>query len=84
MRILSVRLDDQTDALLKTLCLRTGLSQTEVIKSGIAAVAREKPRPAELADALNLIGCFDSETTDLGRNHSVRLKQKLTASRRRA
>lgn len=83
MRTLSVRLDDQTDALLRAYCARTGLSQTDAIKSGIAALAVEVDSPAQLAEALGLIGCFDSGAGDLGRNHSRRLREKLAAQRHR-
>lgn len=83
MRTLSVRLDDQTDALLRTFCARTGLTQTEAVKSGIAALSSQSSTPAaKLADALGLIGCFDSGVGDLGRNHSERLREKLAGRKR--
>lgn len=84
MRTLSLRLDDQTDALLRAYCARTGLSQTEVVKSGIAALAAALNTPAQVAESLGLVGCFDSGVGDLGRNHSQRLREKLAASKRRS
>jgi Arc/MetJ-type ribon-helix-helix transcriptional regulator len=83
MRILSVRLDERTDALLRRLCARTGLSQSEVVKAGIAALAEQSPAsPARLAEALDLVGCFDSGVGDLGREHSRRVRDKLARRRK--
>ena len=88
MRTLSVRLDDQTDALLRTFCARTGMNQTDAIKSGTVSLTRqtaEAASPAQLAESLGLIGCFASEkgnTRDLGRHHAQRLREKLARSHR--
>ena len=84
MRTISVRLDAVTDALLRQICARTEQSQTEVIKTAIAALAeREDPTPAETAAAMGLIGCFDSGAGDLGRHHARHLRARLTAKRHR-
>ncbi|MCS7003086.1 MAG: ribbon-helix-helix protein, CopG family [Dehalococcoidia bacterium] len=60
--MLSVRLDDAEAAALKALCERSGLTQSELNKRSIAALARgqlgAKP-PAALARELGLIGSFD-------------------------
>lgn len=77
MRTLSVRLDDQTDALLRSFCARTGQTQSETVKAGIAAIAARVDSPAQLAQDLGLVGCFDSGVGDLGRNHSQRLRENL-------
>ncbi|HRE55655.1 MAG TPA: ribbon-helix-helix protein, CopG family [Candidatus Competibacter sp.] len=85
MRTISVRLDDATDTLLRQLCAQTEQSQTEVIKTAIAALAeRDEPTPAEAAAALELIGCFDSGAGDLGRHHARHLRARLQANHRRA
>lgn len=83
MRTLSVRLDDQTDALLRAYCARFGVTQTEALKAGIVALAETAHVPSRLAASMDLIGCFDSGSGDLGRNHSARLKEKLATARRR-
>lgn len=77
MHTLSVRLDDRTDALLRAFCASTGLSKTEAVKAGIAALAAQKPSSATLAESLGLVGCWDSGEGDLGRNHSQRVREKL-------
>lgn len=83
MRILSVRLDEQTDALLRAYCARTGATQTEAIKSGIAALSGQSVSPAELAESLGLVGCFDSGVGDLGREHSRHIREKLAGRSQR-
>lgn len=83
MRTLSVRLDDQTDALLRAFCTRTGQTQSDAVKAGIAALAAQSESPAKLAADLGLVGCFDSGIGDLGRNHSQRLREKLAGKARR-
>lgn len=83
MRTLSLRLDDQTDAILRAYCARFGVSQTDALKAGLATLADQVQSPNQLAASLNLIGSFDSGMGDLGRNHSARIKEKLTQSRRR-
>lgn len=83
MRTISVRLDDDADAQLRAVCQRTGMSQTEAVKAGIAALA-ELPRvnPHALAKEMGLIGAFDSGIPDLARNHSRHIKEKLRRQHR--
>ncbi len=82
MRTLSVRLDDQTDALLRAFCARTGQTQSDAVKAGIAALAEQSESPGKLAQDLGLVGCFDSGVGDLGRNHTQRLREKPAGKRR--
>jgi len=83
MRTLSVRLDDQTDSLLRAFCARTGQTQSDAVKAGIAALAARSETTAQMAEDLGLVGCFDSGVGDLGRNHSQRLREKLAGKTRR-
>jgi len=82
MRTISVRLDDASDATLELLCRNLGLSQTDVVKAGLALLQRQHQSPAELAEALDLVGGFASQVgaaapTHRGRDHAALLKQKL-------
>jgi 8-oxo-dGTP pyrophosphatase MutT (NUDIX family) len=59
MKMLSVRLDDREAAALRELCEETGLTRSQVIKRGLAVLARDKvPRPGELARQFGVYGCF--------------------------
>jgi hypothetical protein len=82
MRIISVRLDPKADEQLRSICKRTGMSQTDAVKAGIAALA-DRPRvdPHALAVQLGLIGCVEGEVDDLGVNHSRYVKEKLARRR---
>jgi hypothetical protein len=82
MRTISIRLDEQTDALLQMYCGLTGMSQTEVISAGIARMTTETPSSVALAEQLGLIGCFDGASGDLGRNHAQRVREKLVKKQR--
>jgi hypothetical protein len=83
MRTISVRLDDGSEARLDSLCKALGLSQTEVVKAGLELLQRQSASPAALAERLGLIGSFSSggpgsASTNLGRDHSAQLRQKLS------
>jgi hypothetical protein len=83
MKILSVRLDDNEEAQLRSVCERMGLSQTEVVKKGIATLAEQSTMtPGKLAEAMGLVGVFESGIGDLGRNHSSHLKSVLRRKHR--
>ncbi len=82
MRTLSVRLDDQTDALLRAFCARTGKTQSEVVAISIAALSAQSESPGKLAEDFGLVGGFDSGVGDLGCNHSQHLHEKLTGRHR--
>ena len=83
MRAISVHLDDASAATLDSLCQALGVSQTEVVKAGLALLQRQSASPAALAERLGLISCFSSGDpgtgpTSHGRNHSAVLRQKLS------
>lgn len=75
MRTVSVRLDDASEATLEYLCQTLGLSQTDVLKAGLALLQHQRQSPASLAESLGLVGCFEGDQK--ARDHSDRLKQKL-------
>ncbi len=82
MRTISVRLDDGSEARLDNLCQTLGLSQSEVIKAGLALLQQQSTSPAALAERLGLVGSFSSATADdgttsRGSDHAALLRQKL-------
>ena len=82
MRTISVRLDDGSEARLDNLCQSLGLSQSEVVKAGLALLQQQSTSPAALAESLGLVGSFSSATTDnattsQGRDHAALIRQKL-------
>lgn len=82
MRTVSIRLDDQSDALLRAYCALQGVSQTDALREAIRHLPEPGRRsPVELARELDLIGAFDSGRGDLGREHSARVKDKLKQGR---
>ncbi|MEI6739583.1 MAG: ribbon-helix-helix protein, CopG family [Gemmatimonadaceae bacterium] len=82
MRTISLRLDDKTDELLRQLCTDREQSQTDVIKDGLLVLARQTRRtPGELAEALGLIGLFDSGRGDVAERHREVVKDRLRAKR---
>ncbi len=88
MRTISVRLDDGSEARLNNLCQTLGLSQSEVVKAGLALLQQQSTSPAALAERLGLVGSFssataDNGTTSRGRNHASLLRQKLMNQHKR-
>ena len=76
MRTISVRLDDGSEARLDSLCQSLGLSQTEVVKAGLALLQSQSASSAALAERLGLIGGFSSGapgsgTTSRERDHAA-------------
>ena len=81
-RKISLHLDDGSEARLDSLWQSLGLSQSEVVKAGLALLQSQSASPAALAERLGLIGGFSSGaagsgTTSRGRNHAALLRQKL-------
>jgi len=76
MRTISVRLDDGSEARLDSLCQALGLSQSEVVKVGLALLQQQSTSPAALAERFGLVDSFssnapDSGTTSRGRDHTA-------------
>ena len=66
MRTISVRLDDGSEARLDSLCQVLGLSQSEVVKAGLALLQQQSTSPAALAERFGLVGSFSSNAPDSG------------------
>ena len=85
MRTISLRLDTRSDRVLRRLCAEGGRSQTDVIKDALQRLdADARATPAELANALGLVGAFASREGDLARAHARHLKDRLAAKAARA
>lgn len=80
MRTVSVRLDDASEATLASLCQTLWLSQSDVLKAGLALLQHQRQSPAALAESLGLVGCFSG--SEQARDHSSRLKQTLRQQHR--
>ena len=81
MKRLSVRLDDAEFAALSQLSEQLGESRSQVLKRGIAELAKQragKPTPYELAQKLGMIGSFDGRP-DLSEYVGARVRRKLRA-----
>lgn len=79
--MLSVRLDDAEFAALSRLSAQLGETRSQVVKRGIAELAKQrdgKPTPYELARQLGMIGSFKGHP-DLSENVSARVRRKLRA-----
>jgi hypothetical protein len=65
-KILTARLDDETDEILKKLRRRTGLSDSEIVRRGVRSLAASVPAPRGVP--LVGVGRFSSGIRDLGSN----------------
>ena len=86
MKMLSVRLDDSEFAALARLSEQLGETRSEVVKRGIAELARRKQRaesPHELAEKMGLIGSFRGRA-DLSENVALHVRRKLRAATSRS
>lgn len=75
-------------ARLDNLCQALGLSQSEVVKPGLALLQQQSTSPAALAESLGLVGSFSSATTDnattsRGRDPTALMRQKLSQQHKR-
>jgi Ribbon-helix-helix protein, copG family len=65
-KLVQARLDDETDRILKTLRRRTGLSDSELVRRGVRALAESSP--AWGVARMVGVGRFSSGVPDLGSN----------------
>ena len=82
----SVRLDPETEALLKRLAHSSGRSKSEVIREALhrlAEEARSSRRQERLYHVIaDLVGVADGGPADLAREHKKRFREKLNNRRR--
>ena len=82
----SVRLDPETEALLKRLAHSSGRSKSEVIREALHRLAEEtrsSHRQERLYHAIaDLVGVADGGHEDLAREHKKRFREKLNSRRR--
>ncbi len=83
----SVRLDPETESLLKRLATSSGRSKSEVIRDALHRLFYETQRP-DKDDSLyhsiaDLIGVADGGPDDLGRQHKKHYREILERRRRR-
>jgi Arc/MetJ-type ribon-helix-helix transcriptional regulator len=81
----SVRLDPQTEALLRRLARRSGRSKSEVIREALHRMAAERDEAAEpetlYRSIEDLIGITDEGPEDLAERHKERFRAKLHGRR---
>lgn len=65
-KLVQARLDKETDAILKELRRRTGLSDSELVRRGVRSLAETVPAPAGIH--VVGVGRFSSGVRDLGSN----------------
>lgn len=65
-KLVQARLDDETDGILRELRRRTGLSDSELVRRGVRALA--ETLPAKVGVHVYGIGRFSSGVRDLGSN----------------
>lgn len=82
----SVRLDPETEALLKRLAHSSGRSKSEVIREALHRLgeeARSSRRQERLYHAIaDLVGVADGGPEGLAREHKKRFREKLNSRRR--
>ncbi len=83
----SVRLDPETEALLRKLARTSGRTKSEVIREALHRMSEEARGAAEtgsLYDAIeDLVGIADVGPGDLARHHKQRFREKLDRRRKK-
>ena len=82
----SVRLDAETETLLRRLARASGRTKSEVIREALHCLAAETSKvnePQSLYDAIeDLVGIADDGPEDLAERHKERFREKLRRPRR--
>lgn len=82
----SVRLDPETEALLKRLAHNSGRSKSEVIREALHRLSEEAQRSAKQEglyhSIADLVGVADHGPEDFARQHKKRFREKLSRRRR--
>ena len=82
----SVRLDPETETLLRRLARASGRTKSEVIREALHRLAAETAKlnePQSLYDAMeDLVGIADDGPEDLAERHKERFREKLRRPRR--
>ena len=82
MRTISLRLDAEADAMLRSLCERLDATQTEVVLRALVLLAGSAtPAPGALGLELGLVGAFASGGRGHAAGHSEGVKAHLAAKR---
>ncbi len=82
----SVRLDPETEALLKKLTRTSGRTKSEVIREALHRMSEEAGanQPASLYHGIeDLVGIADVGPGDLARHHKQRFREKLDRRRKK-
>jgi hypothetical protein len=83
MRTISLRLDAESDAMLRALCDRLNATQTDVVRKALELLASDAtPTPGELGVELGLAGGFSSGGRGNAVGHSQAVKARLEERRR--
>ena len=83
MRTISLRLDAESDAMLRTLCDRLNATQTDVVRQALELLASGvTPTPGELGVELGLVGGFSGGRRGDAADHSQAVKVRLAERRR--
>ena len=83
----SVRLDPETESLLKRLAVNSGRSKSDVIREALHRLSEEAQRTDKqeglFCSIADLIGVADGGPDDLGRQHKKHYRETLERRRRR-
>lgn len=83
MRTISLRLDAESDRMLRALCDRFEATQTDVVRKALESLANSATStPGSLGLELGLVGAFASGSCGNAAGHSAAVKARLAERRR--